>query len=335
MKSYLTSLFEGKTLSQSDAEAVLGLVLDGSATSEQIAAVLTAIQVRGETKAEILGFLSAIDSRATRVSLTGKAFDTCGTGGDGSLTFNISTATALLLASTGVNVAKHGNRSVSSLSGSADVLEALGIPTDLTASEAAIAVENKGFGFLFAPRFHPTFAAVSSVRRALGVRTIFNLLGPLANPAPIHRRIIGLFDVNRLPLIAQVLQERGEDEAMVVASDDGMDEISLSSPTQVAHLKKGEILRYEISPQDFGIESANVASLRGGDPSHNAKIIERVLCGELEGPCLDVVLMNTAAALTVAGRASDFREGMLIGRQAIRSGDARQVLGILRQKVSA
>jgi len=332
MKTILKILLEGKSLTESEAETALGMMLDGSASPEQIGAALAAIQVRGETKDEIVGFLAAVDSRAIRVALPmGNAFDTCGTGGDGTQTFNISTATALLLAACGVRVAKHGNRSVSSQSGSADVLEALGIPIDLSPAEAASAIEKKGFGFLYAPKYHATFAAVGPIRRALGTRTVFNLLGPLANPAPVDRRIVGLFDIGRLSLIAGVLQKRGEKEAMVVASTDGMDEISLSAPTKVAHLKNGQVTLYEVKPEDFGVKSAPLEKLRGADAKFNAKIIEGVLRGSITGPCLDVVLINTAAALAVAGLVSDFREGVEMARVPIVSGKAGKVLESIRQ----
>ncbi len=330
MKTFLKPLLEGKTLDQHDAETAMGIMLSGEASPEQVGALLAAVQVRGETKAEMLGFLAALESRATRVELSSETpFDTCGTGGDGSQTFNISTATALLLAANGLNVAKHGNRSVSSLSGSADVLEKLGIPIDLSPKDVADAIDTKGFGFLFAPTYHPALKTIGPIRRALGARTVFHLLGPIANPARIKRRIVGLFDIQRLTLIAEVLRSRGEEEAMVVASLDGMDEISLSSPTRIAHLKNGDISLYEVKPEDFGVVSAPLTALRGADAQTNAHIIEKVLCGELTGPCLDVVLINAAAALKVAGRVADLKEGVRMASGSILSGNAEAVLASL------
>jgi anthranilate phosphoribosyltransferase len=253
-------------------------------------------------------------------------FDNCGTGGDGAQTFNISTASALVLAGAGVKVAKHGNRSVSSRCGSADVIEALGIRLESDPTQVARQVDESGFGFLFAPRFHPALQRLGPIRRGLGIPTLFNFLGPLANPAPVSHKVLGIYDSRRLEVFAELLRESGIRAAMVVNAEDGLDEFSLSAPTRVVQLDQGVISRFTLTPDDFGLARAPREAYLGGDAAENAKIIESVLAGREGGPRRDIVLMNSAAGLMVTGLAKSPSEGVALALKSIRSGRARQVL---------
>lgn len=327
MKTILKTVFEGNRLSRSEASAAMHLILAGSARPEQIAAFLAALAVRRETVEELAGFLEAMRAKAVTVTpRRSDVFDTCGTGGDNAQTFNISTAAALVVAGAGVPVAKHGNRSVSSRAGSADVLEALGVPLDLAPERVASRIDESGFGFLFAPRFHPALAVVAPVRKAMEVRTVFNLLGPLANPARVKRQLVGVYSPRLLSTFAELLRETGTEEALVVSASDGMDELSLSSVTLAARLHAGQISFHELSPKDFGLNYAPREALRGGDAGENARDIERILTGAEKGPKRDVVVMNAAASLVVAGVAAHFAEGAAVAREVIASGRAARVL---------
>jgi anthranilate phosphoribosyltransferase len=257
--------------------------------------------------------------------------DVCGTGGDGSGTFNVSTTVAFVVAAAGVPVAKHGNRSVSSRSGSSDVLERLGIRLDTTPEGAARSIVEKGLGFLFAPSFHPGLARLAPIRKSLGVYTVFNALGPLLNPVDTDSQLIGVYRPELLALLAEVLRERGMREAMIVHGQAGpgvgLDEISISGPTQVAHLKKGAIRFYTVTPEDFGLSPAPMTAGLGGNAEDNAEILRNILRGE-KGTRRDLVLINAAAALVVAGKAADFREGVSKAAVAIDSGRALELLGV-------
>ncbi len=330
MTEFLESVLAGKRLSREQAAQSMQAMVSGEVAPEQVAAFLAVLRARGETLDEVVGL--AQGARAIGVTLPvpasskwGDWVDVCGTGGDGSGTFNISTVVAFVLAGAGVGVAKHGNRSVSSRCGSADLLEHLGVRIDHEPEQAAQSIEETGFGFLFAPRFHPSFKNVQPIRRSMSVRTVFNLLGPLLNPAHVRRQLIGVYDVTLIGKMAEVLREMGTVEAMVVASDDGLDEFSLSSTTQVAHLKDGQIRFEVINPEDAGLKRADPRALAGGSVEENAKIARNVLGGAL-GACRDVVLLNAAAALVVAGRVPGLCEGIAMAEESIDRGRAQKAL---------
>lgn len=329
MKAVLEQIFAGGALSGVQAEEVLGEILSGEVPPEVTGALLGALRMRGENPDEIAGFARALRGRMQRVATPGMAMDTCGTGGDGANTFNVSTAVGLLLASLGVPVVKHGNRAVSSACGSADVLEALGVPVQDTAAGVLEALERSHFGFCFAPAFHPVLKTVAPIRRNLGVRTVFNLLGPLCNPAAVSHQLLGVYDRRLTPVLAEVLRELGVSEAMVVSSHDGLDELSLADSTQVSHLKDGEIKTYDLSPEDAGIQRQSLEQLRGGSAAENAEILTAIFSGKT-GPERDIVCLNAAAALVVAGKASDLREGAILAGEALSEGKVLKTLDLLR-----
>ncbi|MBF0442539.1 MAG: anthranilate phosphoribosyltransferase [Oligoflexales bacterium] len=332
MRAFLGTLFEGKSLKRHDAMIAMELMMSGSAHPAQVGAFLAALKVKGESVEEVTGMAISMRQHALPLSIKrSDLIDTCGTGGDGTSTFNISTATALVLAGGGLGVVKHGNRSVSSRSGSADVIEALGVAIDLPPSEVAWSVDEIGFGFLFARSFHSSMRHVAEVRSALGVRTVFNILGPLTNPAGVKRQVIGVYDHRLLSLMTEVLRELGSEEVMVVCGEDGVDEFSISGKTFVSHLKEGQISSYEVAPEDFGLKRADISKIAGGTAHENGKIIERILQGE-SGAIRDVVVLNAGAALKVSGKASDIAEGCRMAGDIIDSGRAYEILKKLRQK---
>lgn len=291
--------------------------------------------MRGETFEELAGFLGEMRARALAVPTKSEPlFDICGTGGDGAQTFNISTATAFVLAAAGVKVAKHGNRSVSSRCGSADVIEALGLKVDHTPEITAKAIDEVGFGFLFAPHYHPALAKVGPIRRALEMRTFFNLLGPLANPARVKRQVVGVYDVGRLEQFAFLLRDVGIEEAMVVSSEDGLDEVSLGAATRVAHLKDGEIKFLQLTPEDFGLKRATKEELAGGDATENARLITSILAGQMTGAKRDVVLLNAAVGLFVTGKAKSLMDASALAGEILKSGKANGVLKKLKESQS-
>jgi anthranilate phosphoribosyltransferase len=314
-------------------------ILSGGATTAQIAGLLTALRIKGETVDELVGFATAMRRHAAPIFASGHRFpnemlvDTCGTGGDASGTFNVSTAAAFVVAGAGVRVAKHGNRSVSSRCGSADVLEALGISLDQHPEHAGRAIEEVGIGFLFAPAVHTAMKHAMPARRELRMRTVFNLLGPLTNPAGATAQVVGVFDANLTELIARALDELGVKRAFVVHGADGMDEISLSGETYLAELRSGAIRSYTIVPEDFGLRRAPRDAIRGGDAKHNAEIIHKILGRDLlyrdHGAHREIVLANASAALVAAGRAKDFLDGVQLAKQSIDSGSAREKLDAL------
>jgi anthranilate phosphoribosyltransferase len=323
-------LLAGDALSAGDAEAAVGLVMRGEADPAQIAGLLIALRAKGETVDELVGAARAmrvhvVPVRAVRDDLV----DTAGTGGDGAGTFNISTTAALVAAACGCAVAKHGNRAASSRSGSADMLEALGIPIALTPEQAAEMIERYGFGYLHAPDHHPAMRHAGPVRRSLGVRTVFNLLGPLTNPAGARRQLIGVYAPQWVEPMARALAALGCEYGMVVHGQPGIDELSPCGATTVATVRGGEVTRSEVDAREVGIELCALSDLAGGDPQRNAEITLAVLSGET-GPAADATALNAAAALVVAGRAADLGEGVEQAREALRSGAALATLSALR-----
>lgn len=335
MRALLDRLLDGGTLDRAEARALMGLLMDGGTTAARTAAVLTALRTRGETVDEITGFAEVMRERAARVRLArADAVDTCGTGGDGAGTFNISTAAALVAAGAGAAVAKHGNRAVSSRSGSADVLEVLGVPVGLDPDAAGRLVDEVGLGFLFAPAHHPAMRHVMPVRRDLGVRTVFNVLGPLTNPAGVRRQVVGVFRADLCETLARVLAALGSERAYVVHGRDGLDEVSLAAPTLVAELRDGDVSMSEVAPEDFGLRRCDAADLAGGEPAANARLIETILDGAA-GPRTDAVLLNAGFALAAAGLADTPADGVARAREALAAGGPRRVLADLRARRAA
>lgn len=319
---------EGEDLDAPSMERAMDAILSGQATEAQIAGLAVALRMKGETAVEIAAAARAMRARCDRVDLGGgdaPLLDTCGTGGDGAGTFNVSTVSAIVVAAAGVRVAKHGNRAISSRAGSADVLEALGVPVQAPFEVVKRSVDEVGIGFLFAPAHHGALRHAAPVRRALGIRTFFNLLGPLSSPAGATHQLVGIYDPRRVAQIAEVLGMLGLGAAWVVHGDGGLDEIATSGPTTVARLAKGRVTVDEIGPRDFGIEPSPADGLRGGDAAHNAAIARAVLAGE-RGTPRDAVVINAGAALCVAGVAGDPREGAERAAAAIDSGRARATL---------
>lgn len=325
IKEAINLLIQNINLSEAEMAECMKEIMEGRATDAQIGAFLTALRIKGETVEEITAAARIMREKATRINAPEGVIDTCGTGGDMSHTFNISTATAIVVAAAGVPIAKHGNRSVSSRSGSADVLEALGVKIDLPPEKVEKCLFETGFGFLFAPLFHPAMKYAIGPRREIGVRTIFNILGPLTNPAGAKRQVLGVFADRLTEPLAEVLGNLGAEDVMVVHGEDGLDEITVSDGTRVSRLKHGRVETSYLSPEDFGLVRSPVSSLVGGDKDENAKILRGILKGE-KGPKRDIVLINSAAALVVAGRTDDFREGVIIAAEAIDSGTAMKKL---------
>jgi anthranilate phosphoribosyltransferase len=322
MKVYLKALFQGQLLSREQTRAAMQDIMDGKASPEELAGLLGAISARGESRQELVGAVEAMRSRALPFPVTRKdLIDVCGTGGDGADTFNVSTTNALLLAAAGLGVVKHGNRAVSSLSGSADVLEKLNIKVTDTNENLLKTIEEKGFAFLFAPQFHPAMRNIGPVRKALGVRTIFNLLGPLANPAPVKRQVIGVCEARLVPLIAEAMQDLGTEEGLVVWGEDGLDELSIAAASQVAHLKDGKIQYLKLDPSDFGLPKASLDAIKGGSCEVNAAITLEIFGGS-KGPRRDIVVMNAAAALVIAGKAKTWADGARLAESILDSGKA-------------
>jgi anthranilate phosphoribosyltransferase len=326
MKSALATLLEGKPLTRTEAQEVMGTIMDGEATPAQIGALLSLLRVKGETAEEVAGFAEGMRNRVQRVpTLQEGLLDTCGTGGDGQHTFNISTTAALVAASGGVRVAKHGNRAMSSKSGSADVLEALGVHIDLGREQAAECLREAGLCFMFAQVYHPSMRHAAAPRKELGFRTVFNLLGPLTNPAGADRQLLGVYDRSKTELMAHVLRKLGTARALVVGSHDGLDEISLSSPTRVTELKDGMLRTYDITPDDLGLRPCEIADIAGGDAAENAEKVRYVLSGE-KGPYRDIVLANAGACFYVSGLSGTLQEGVKRAADAIDSGAAQRKL---------
>ncbi|MCK4739047.1 MAG: anthranilate phosphoribosyltransferase [Deltaproteobacteria bacterium] len=331
----LKKIIEKENLSELEMVGVMEEVMTGEATPAQIGAFITALRMKGETVTEITGAARVMRSKATRIKVAGDfVVDTCGTGGDNSNTFNISTCVAFVVAGAGITVAKHGNKSVSSRSGSADVLKSLGVNIEASTKVVEQSLSEIGIGFLFAPLLHGAMKFAAPVRRELGIRTIFNILGPLTNPAGAPYQVLGLYDKNLTEPLAEVLRNLGSKRAFVVHGDDGLDEITLTTSTKISELRDGAVKTYQVQPEDFGLDTCSPDDLLGGSPEDNAKIISDILGGK-KGPPRDVVLLNASAAIVAAGNAESFTEGVALASEAIDSGKAMKKLEGLKIKTNA
>jgi anthranilate phosphoribosyltransferase len=326
LTAVIERLIVGESLTADEAEAALDLVMRGDASEIQTTALLVALRGKGETRDEIAGLVRAMRAKAEPLRATREDLvDTAGTGG-GATTFNVSTAAALVAAGAGAGVAKHGNRSATSQCGSADVLEALGMRLDVDPLTTAKAIDEIGFGFMFAPRYHPSMRHVNPIRQGLKVHTTFNILGPLTNPAGARRQVVGIGDGSRVPLIAEALLDLGVERAWVLRSDDGLDELSIAATSRVIEVHGGELRRFKINPEEAGVQRRDsLAGLEGGTPAQNAETVRRVLAGE-PGPARDVVVLNAAAALVVAGTAANLAEAGELAAKAIDDGRAAAIL---------
>jgi anthranilate phosphoribosyltransferase len=309
-----------------EARDVMNRIMSGEFNDTQISGFLVALRAKGETASEIAGFAKAMREKMIKVPLGIEAIDLCGTGGDAKGTFNISTIASFVVAGAGVPVAKHGNRSITSSCGSADLLAALGVDINLPPEKVAQAIEKVGLGFMFAPSLHPAMKHVMPARKALGIRTIFNILGPLTNPAGTDRQLLGIFDGTLTETMAKVLKKLGSREAMLVHGEDGLDELTTTSSSKVSHLLKTGVIKSSIlNPRSLGLPMATLEDLRGGTAEENAMIANDILQGE-SGPKRDVVVLNAAAGLVVGGAATDLKEGIQLASESIDSGRARKVL---------
>ncbi|MPZ74915.1 MAG: anthranilate phosphoribosyltransferase [Deltaproteobacteria bacterium] len=335
IREAIENLVNRNNLSEAETIDVMSQIMTGEATPLQVASFLTALRMKGETVEEITGAARVMREKAHRVQVGSKTvLDTCGTGGDQKGSFNISTTAAFVVAGAGVDVAKHGNRSVSGQSGSADVLAALGVNIDAPKERVEACIQTIGIGFLFAPLLHEAMKYAVQPRRDIGIRTIFNLLGPLTNPAMAKYQLIGLYSGELLVVIAHVLKNLGSARAMVVHGMEGLDEISLCGPTKVAELRDGQVKEYTVEPKDMGLKRCRLEELHGGSPDESAAIVQGVLRGN-KGPARDVVLLNSGAALYVSGKAAALEQGMHFAADSIDSGRARQKLEQLVQMTNA
>jgi anthranilate phosphoribosyltransferase len=329
IREAIAQLVSGKHLSDVEAEAVMNEIMSGEATPAQIGSFLTALRVKGETADEIAGCVRAMRANAIHVRPRASLLvDTAGTGGDGAHTFNISTTAAFIIAGAGLAVAKHGNRAISSKAGSADVLMALGVNINLTPEQAAQCIDDIGIGFLFAPNLHPAMKHAIGPRRELGIRTVFNILGPLSNPANANVQLVGVYDPHLTDVMANVLQQLGGKAAFVVHGAGGLDELNTLGPNKVSEFNGHGSRHYQLDPCELGLERANLADLTGGTPDENAAILRAVLGGE-RGPRRDTVLLNASAAFVAAGAAGDLSEGMRLGADSVDSGKAARKLDAL------
>jgi anthranilate phosphoribosyltransferase len=324
-KEMLNRILDGHRLSTEEAKELMNYMMRGELTNSQMSAILIALKMRGETTEEISGFVLAMREHAVRMMVDSYAIDTCGTGGDGKNTFNISTLVAIIASAGGVPVLKHGNKSVSSKSGSADVLREIGLEIEMTREEAEECFRLNDMTFLFAPNYHKSMKNVAGVRGELGIRTVFNILGPLINPAEVKGQVLGVYDPKLTKVMADVLKRTGTERAMIVHGSDGLDEITISGKTTVSELKDGSISDYEIDPRDYGIELSPIEMVVGGEASENAEIMKSVLRGET-GPRRNIVLLNSAAALYIGKAAKDFGEGIELAKEIIDSGKAMKKL---------
>ncbi len=326
IKDALAKLADRTDLSAQEAERVMLEIMDGATTSAQMAAYLMGLRQKGETVAEVVGSVSAIRSRATRIRVGSSiVVDTCGTGGDRGDTFNISTTAAFVVAGAGITVAKHGNRAVSSKSGSADVLSMLGVKIDLEPSRVADCIDEVGIGFLFAPLYHSAMKHCATVRHEIGIRTILNVLGPLANPAGATHQVLGVYDVKWTEILGRVLLELGSQHCMVMHGLDGLDEITLSDRTKIAEGKSGVVSSYFIAPEEFEVPRVARKEFAGGSPQDNARITKEILQGR-KGPKRDIVCLNAAPAMVVGQKAKTLKDGFRLAQQAIDSGAAAEKL---------
>jgi len=321
IREAITALIDGRSLKMDEAAQVMEEIMGGEVTPAQFGAFVTALRLKGETVEEIAGLARIMRAKAIPVKVDGPVVDTCGTGGDGSATFNISTTAAFVVAGAGIKVAKHGNRAMSSQCGSADVLEALGVKLELTAEQVQRCLEEVGIGFMFAPSFHPAMKYAGPPRREIGIRTVFNILGPLTNPAGPIPQVLGVADGSLLKKMALVLQSLGCRHALVVHGEDGLDEITLTGKTKVCELKGNRTANYSIDPEAYGLSRASLDSLKGGTIDDNANLLRSILSGT-SGPPRDAVLLNAAAGLMAGDVASSLQEGLALAREAVDNGKA-------------
>lgn len=332
MKKAIAALAEGNSLTRAEAERVAELVLSGQASQAQIASLLTALRMKGETVDEILGFASVLRGKANTIApKAGNYVDFVGTGGDCTYTFNISTTSAFVVAAAGVAVAKHGNRSISSKSGAGDVLEALGV--DIAAAPEVVehCVDTVGIGFMFAPAFNPCMKYVGPVRSELGIRTVFNILGPLSNPSRAKKMVVGVYSPMLVDTIAQVLSQLGVERGFVVSGEDNMDEITLTGRTYLTEIRDGEVKHLTLEPEQFGFERCRLTDLQGGDASVNAQITRDILSGAERGPKRNIVLLNAGVTLYIGGAAASIEDGIRLAANAIDSGRAKDTLRAMVQ----
>jgi anthranilate phosphoribosyltransferase len=331
IREAISKVIDGADLSQEEAAAAMNEIMSGEATPAQIACFITALRIKGETVDEITGCAKVMREKVTRIeSQADLLVDTCGTGGDGAHTFNISTTAALVAAGAGLHIAKHGNRSVSSRCGSADVLKALGVNIEADAATVGRCIDEVGIGFLFAPALHPAMKYAIGPRREIGIRTIFNILGPLTNPAGAKYQVLGVYAPELTETLANVLKNLGSDHVFVVHGADGLDEITITDKTHVSQLADGQVRSFTIDPEDFGISKSDISSLVGGTAEENARMTLDILKGE-KGPKRDIVLLNSAAAIMAGGKAANLVEGIQLAAESIDSGKALGKLELLKK----
>lgn len=327
LKPFLRRLAQGLDLSRAESEKAMSLIMDGDATPAQIGAFVFGLRLKGETIDEVAGCAAAMRARAVQVEApAGPVLDTCGTGGDGASTFNISTAAAFVAAAAGATVAKHGNRAVSSACGSADVMEALGVVLSIGPAGVARCLREVGIGFLFAPNHHAAMRHAAGPRKEIGIRTVFNILGPLSNPAGARRQLLGVYAPEMVPLMAHVLAGLGSERALVVHGREGLDELSIAGPTLVAELADGQVTTREVTPEETGLRRHPGASLAGGGAAENAGLIRGIFEGRVTGAPRDVVLLNAGGALLASGQAVDLADGVNRARRALDDGSAAETL---------
>ncbi len=331
MKLIIEQLLDCQSLTQAESRNVMFEIMSGNYDDAQIAGFLIALRSKGANSTEIAGFAQAMRDKMTNIDSVDDAIDMCGTGGDSSGTFNISTAASFVVASAGVPVAKHGNRSMTSKSGSADVLTALGVDITLPPDIVSECIEKIGIGFMFAPSLHPAMKYAMGARKSLGTRTVFNILGPLCNPERVKRQLMGIFNGDLTEIVANVLQKLGSVHAMIVHGDDGLDEITTTDNTKISHLNNnGEIVTSSFSAKDHGFELSSLKELKGGMPKENAEIIQNILSGNEIGKKSDIVILNAAAGILIGGKANSMDEGISISRDIVSSGAAMDVLNKLK-----
>ncbi|MFC2061816.1 anthranilate phosphoribosyltransferase [Elusimicrobiota bacterium] len=326
----IKELIEGKDLSVQGMKESMDEIMDGKATPAQIGAFLSLLRVKGETVDEIAQAAKVMREKAFSIEVKGPVMDTCSTGGTGINHFNISTTVAFVIAGAGVKVAKHGNRAISGRCGSADVLEELGVKVDIPPEQVKNCIENAGIGFLFAPVFHKAMKNVMGPRREMAIRTVFNILGPLTNPASATHQLLGVYDPDLTGVMAEVLGKLGVKRAMVVHGDGGLDEISLTGPTKVSEVKEGKVDTFEVSPEDFGLSNCRIEDIKGGDKEYNAKTLKGILEGDLKGAYRDAVLLNASASFVILEKVSDYRQGVEIAEDSI---DSKKALNKLKELI--
>ncbi len=332
LKPFIHKVVEGISLTEQEAMLAMEAIMEGQSSEAQLACLITALKMKGETAAEISGFARVMTSKAEKIPCNSKdVVDTCGTGGDGAQTFNISTTAAFIAAGCGLKIAKHGNRSVSSRCGSADVLERLGVNLDISPKEAGRCIDEVNLGFLFAPLLHKAMKHAAGPRKEIAIRTIFNLLGPLTNPAGAKRQLLGVYSEDLTGIIGEVLLKLGTEHALVVHGLDGMDEISLCSPTKITEVKKGKLKTYVFDPTDISLKKVPSQALKGGGIQTNANILLSILQGKEKGPTRDIALLNAGAALVVGGMAESFQEGYYLAEKGLDRGEALLVLEGLKE----